>query len=87
MRSTGVLVLEGRHLRTAKILNDDTGKGFHDRLEDSFISLCKELGISVPIWLGKNTKELAMCKKTSFFRDQFQEDFIYDRFELRIDKI
>ena len=87
MRLTGFLIYDGRNLRNASISNDNTDRCFHDRLEDSFVSLCKELGISVPVWLKKNTKELAMCKKTSFFKDQFYDDFIYERFEIRLDKL
>jgi hypothetical protein len=87
MRLSGVLFYKNMNLRSARMSNENSQNDFHDRLEEAFILLCKELGISVPIWLEKNTKELAMCKKTSFYEDQFSENFPYDRFELRIDRI
>ena len=87
MRLTGVLVLDGKQVKTAGAESKDPKKTFHARLEESFIQLCKDLYISVPIWLDKNTKELSMCKKTSFYSDQFNEDFFFDKFEMRIDKI
>jgi len=87
MRLNGSLILEGRNVNKARVECEITGVSFHDRFEEAFITLCKELDISVPIWLDKNTKEIAMSKKTSFYEDQFDDDFLFDRFEMRIDKL
>jgi hypothetical protein len=87
MLLSGSLIVEGRHIQRSKSSCEDPNKDFHSKLEESFISLCKDLKISVPLWLDKNTRELAMCKKTSFYPDQFDDVFIFDKFEMRIDKI
>ena len=87
MNLSGSLIVEGRHIYRSKTSCDDPKKDFHSRLEEAFISLCNDLKIPVPLWLDKNTKELAMCKKTSFYPDQFDDVFMFDKFEMRIDKI
>ncbi len=87
MHLSGSLVVDGRHVHRSRSSCEDPEKDFHSRLEGAFISLCRDLRISVPLWLDKNTRELAMCKKTSFYPDQFDDEFIFDKFEMRIDKI
>ncbi len=62
MRLSGSLIAAGKQLKNITIACEDPKKDFHGRLEYSLIQLCKELMISVPIWLKKNTKELSMCK-------------------------
>ena len=57
---------------------------FHDRLENCLLSLCRDADIPAPIWLSKNTTELARFKKTSFYAEQFAEKVNFDRFEIRI---
>ena len=57
---------------------------FRDKLEDCLLGLCKEADIPAPIWLSKNTVELARFNKTSFFAEQFPETVVFDRFELKI---
>ncbi|MDO8686054.1 MAG: hypothetical protein Q7J78_05210 [Clostridiales bacterium] len=65
-----------------------TDMSFRDQLEDSFLKLCKQLDISVPLWLDKNTREFAAFRKTIFFQDQFNEDaFAFDRFEIKLEKL
>jgi hypothetical protein len=87
MKLTGYLFLDGKRIRSVKAECNDPEKDFHDRFEYSFVKLCRDLYISVPVWLQKNTKELSMCKKTSFYSDQFNEEFLFDRLEMRIDRI
>ncbi len=61
--------------------------GFQSQLEHSLIELCKNMGISVPMWLGKNTREFARFKWTAFNADQFYEQVSYDRFEIRLEEV
>lgn len=63
--------------------NNDTDVSYTDRLEKCLLKLCKELGIPVPLWLKKNTREFARFKRTFFFSDQFEEKVGFDRFEIR----
>ena len=85
MTLTGKLIKDANPLRMATITNDSQGEDFHKCLEESFLLLCKELGIPIPLWLRKNTKEFACFHKTFFPRDQFLEPMNFDRFELILD--
>jgi len=61
------------------------GKSFHDQMEEAFLQLCKSLDIPVPIWLKKNTREIASYRKTYFEKEQFLEETLFDRFILEIE--
>jgi len=85
------MITECRIVRDHKTLyrkgfSDTCGpaSGFRDKLENCLLGLCKEADIPVPIWLSKNSVELARFGKTSFFAEQFAEDVAFDRFEFKI---
>ena len=84
------MILNGKAIRNSKIVNEatveksDDGMSYRDLLEDCLISLCKELDISVPMWLKKNTTEFVNFKKTTFTADQFVEKIKFDRLEIRL---
>lgn len=46
------------------------------------MELCAALEIPVPLWLKKNTKELANFRKTFFTSEQFMEKVWFDKFEI-----
>jgi len=84
--------LTGRIYRGKVVLMQDesalSGEGkFQKQLEQSLVELCKKMGISVPMWLGKNTREFARFKWTTFQSDQFFESVNFDRFEIRLEDI
>jgi hypothetical protein len=62
----------------------DTSRGFSKQLEECLISLCRELGAPIPLWLSKNTKEFASFHQTLFTREQFDEQVLFDRMMLRM---
>lgn len=76
---------------TAVIMEEESvlkGEGkFQKQLEQSLIELCKNMGISVPMWLGKNTREFSRFKWTTFNSDQFFDPVSFDRFEIRLEDI
>lgn len=76
---------------TAVIMEEESvlsGEGkFQKQLEHSLIDLCKRMGISVPMWLGKNTREFARFRWTTFNSDQFFEQVNFDRFEIRLEDV
>lgn len=81
--------LQAKLVKGNKVIMEDesvfNGKGgFQQQLENSLIELCKNMGISVPMWLGKNTREFVRFKRTSFNSDQFFEKVWFDRFEIRL---
>ena len=60
---------------------------FRDKLENCLLSLCRDADIPAPMWLSKNTAELARFSKTSFFAEQFAEAVSFDRFEIKITEV
>ncbi|NLX77991.1 MAG: hypothetical protein GXZ01_11610 [Clostridiaceae bacterium] len=76
---------------TALIMEEESelnGEGkFQKQLEHSLIELCRKMGISVPMWLGKNTREFTRFRWTTFNSDQFFEPVNFDRFEIRLEDI
>lgn len=54
------------------------------QLETSLIEVCGKLGIPVPLWVGKNTREFARFRWTAFHMDQFFEPVQFDRLEIRL---
>ena len=81
--------LEAKIFKGAKIVMEDeaifNGQGkFQQQLERCLITLCKNMSISVPIWVGKNTREFVRFKWTSFNEDQFFDKVFFDRFEIRL---
>ena len=57
---------------------------FRDKLENCLLGLCRDADIPAPIWLAKNTAELARFNRAVFFAEQFAEAVSFDRFEIRI---
>ncbi len=85
MKIIGKLI-KGTVIISEKLINNENSSiSFRDLLEDNFIALCKELDISVPLWLKRNTTEFARYRRTSFTKDQFIEDVKFDRLEIKIE--
>lgn len=85
MRIIGKLI-KGTVIIVEKLIdNENDNISFRELLEVSFIALCKELDISVPLWLKRNTTEFARYRRTSFTKDQFIEDVKFDRLEIKIE--
>lgn len=90
LRKGNVLKLFGRLVKNTKTIREafvekNGDAPFRDMLEESFISLCRELDIQVPIWLKRNTVELARYRKTSFSEEQFTERIAFDRFVIAVE--
>ncbi|HBQ63504.1 MAG TPA: hypothetical protein DD727_00965, partial [Clostridiales bacterium] len=66
---------------------EDSGQSFHDRLEQGFLQICRELRIPIPMWMKKNTRELASFRMTFFQKDQFPEEVIFERLEFTIEEL
>lgn len=65
---------------------EDENASFRELLEANLISLCKELDISVPLWLKRNTTEFVKFRKTSFTTEQFIDSVKFDRFDIKLDQ-
>lgn len=84
MKLTGKLEKGSILLREVWMDEQEADTLFHDRLERQLVRLCREIEIPVPIWLKKNTREIARYRKTFFGKEQFMEDVFFDRFILEI---
>lgn len=58
---------------------------YQDRLEKCLVEICYLLGVEVPIWLTKNTREYVKFRRTSFNADQFFNPVFFERFEIKIE--
>ncbi len=62
----------------------DKDMTFQQKLTSCLVDICKKMDIQVPIWMSKNTKELANFSKTFFTDEQFMEKVYFDRFEIEM---
>lgn len=84
MTLTGKIYIENKRIKEAASVDNDEGHSFKDKLEKCLIDLCAELDIPVPLWLKKNTRELAVFRKTFFSSEQFIDKVWFDRFEIKL---
>lgn len=84
MTLTGKLYVQTKQVKEAVAADNDEEHDFREKLEKSLIDLCAELEIPVPLWLKKNTRELAIFRKTFFSSEQFIEKVWFDKFEIRL---
>ena len=85
------MVLSGRLVKGHKTIyiksigeTCDPAADFRDKLENCLLGLCKDADIPAPMWLSRNTADLARFNKTNFYADQFAEAVAFDRFEMKI---
>lgn len=82
MKLYGRLIKQGKLIKEAWSVPQESSDDFRDQLEECLILVCKELDVEVPIWLKKNTTEFGLYKKTSFNSDHFGETIKFDRLEI-----
>jgi hypothetical protein len=85
LKLEGKIYVKGKVVNSITVSTANEGLFFRDRLEKCLLDLCKELDIPTPLWLRKNTKELAIFKRTFFPDEQFMENVWFDRFEIIMD--
>jgi hypothetical protein len=84
--------MNGRLFHGPAVLKDATAEvpdesgSYQDKLESLLVEVCRELGVSVPMWLSKNTKEYVRFHRTSFGQDQFFDPVLFDRMEIRVEE-
>ena len=81
----GKIIKQGKIIKESQSEINNQEKNLTVLLEECLIDVCKQLDISVPLWLSKNTGEFIKLKRTTFLKEQFIEDFKYDRFEIIVD--
>jgi hypothetical protein len=78
------IIKDTKIIKEVKVVKSED-MNFRDALEESLIDGCRELDVQVPIWLKKNTTELALYRFTFFSKEQFLDDVKFDRFEIRLE--
>lgn len=81
---TGKLHLYGKLVKEDSTEDNDVTKSFRDKLEKCLVDLCAQMDIPVPLWLKKNTRELAIFKRTFFSPEQFIDKVWFDKFEIML---
>lgn len=80
----GKLIKKNMILTEEKAEYTDSDMTFQQKLTNCLVDICKNMDIQVPIWMNKNTKELAKFNKTFFTDEQFMEKVYFDRFEIEM---
>ncbi len=84
MTLNGKLFLGGKIVKEMDSVTPEDGLSFRDKLEKCLLDLCSGLDIPVPLWLKKNTRELAIFRRTFFSNEQFVEKVWFDKFEIKL---
>ena len=80
----GKIFVEGKLIKEADSHDDEPDHNFKDKLETCLVDLCSLLDIPVPLWLKKNTRELAIFRRTFFSSEQFIEKIWFDKLEIKL---
>lgn len=86
MTLNGKIFIEGKLIKEASSITPDEKLSFRDKLEKCLLDLCSKLDIPVPLWLKKNTRELAIFHRTFFSYEQFVEKVWFDKFEIILEQ-
>jgi len=81
---SGKIYVEGKLVREAVAEDNEEGHSFREKLENCLLDLCSLIDIPVPLWLKKNTRELAVFRKTFFTPEQFMDKVWFDKFEIKL---
>lgn len=82
MTLRGKIFIEGKLIKEEISESPDEGLSFRDKLEKCLLDVCRRLDIPVPLWLKKNTRELAIFRRTFFTSEQFVEKVWFDKLEI-----
>lgn len=78
----GKIYVKGKLVSESVATDNEQEHSFRDKLEKCLTGVCAGLDIPVPLWLKKNTRELAIFKKTFFTSEQFIEKVWFDKLEI-----
>jgi hypothetical protein len=81
---SGKIYIKGKLVRESAAVDNEREHSFRDKLEKCLTGLCANLEVPVPLWLKKNTRELAVFKKTFFTSEQFIEKVWFDKLEIML---
>jgi hypothetical protein len=81
---SGKIFLKGKLVREGFAEDNAQDHSFKDKLEKCLIDLCADVDIPVPLWLKKNTKELAIFRRTFFSSEQFIDKVWFDKLEIKL---
>lgn len=84
MKIESGIYIENIPIALAEASCNDSSLSFNKRMEECLLSVCKKLKAPIPLWMKKNTKELANFRQTEFTEEQFMENIVFDKMLLRI---
>ena len=84
MTLNGKLIVEGKLIREMGAEDNDEAHNFRDKLQSCLVDVCGKLEVPVPLWLKKNTRELAIFRRTFFSREQFIDKVWFDKLEINL---
>lgn len=86
MRLYGKIIKNSMILREEYAEEMESSGSYRENLEKCFLSVCNKMGLEVPIWMKKNTREFVSFNKTIFFKEHFIDEVSFDYFEIKIQK-
>jgi hypothetical protein len=83
-RIWGKIMKRNKFIEDSVFEIDDNNISIDDKIQAGLENLCQFFDLEKPIWLDKNTIELARFSKTAFRQDQFMEAISFDYLELEL---
>lgn len=83
MTLEGNVYVSNNLIGTKTIHYENPNVRFSQELSEALVLLCKELAIPVPMWLSANTQNFAQFHQTVFYSEQFAEEVLFDKFQIR----
>ncbi len=77
-------IFHENHMLRDTVAQDDSDLNRTRKVFGCLEEACKELDLSVPIWLDKNISEFKSISKTRFYKDSFIESIDFDFLEIQV---
>lgn len=79
MKIWGKIVTKNKIIKDMAASSDEDGT-YQDNLKNCINEICRNFDIETPYWLPANVDEYNARRKTSFTKDNFIDEFSYDKF-------
>lgn len=76
-------VYRGNYVHDHLVVERNDDVRFSKLLELCLLDICKQLDVSPPLWMEKNTREFAKWHQTIFHADQFMDTVFFSRLQIR----
>ena len=69
-------------MNKGKILRQTTVPCTFPEIPEALAEVCREFDLSIPLWLGKQERELDQFRLTAFTQDNFMEHIPFQKLEI-----